>query len=452
MGRAQENATDEDPALSTSTSTSATGGMSFAFGITAYFFLYAVALPVLLIAWLGVAAFLSASAGLILFHSGTFEPRVFAHSAKIAMFIDGMLLLGMGLAWLARRAPAGENAEQITFYEKYPATLTAVGLLAVLGAGIAFSGATTSPFADRLTTIVTLTSTYFFALLALGWMVRQLNGAASAFKRWTLASAYRAGAMTMLLLTAGLGGFFLRATKAYEAPLSDLREEVNLAPLIAADGPVDFTGRAMCLAANEAIEEGVSAIPAPQCTMLLGSGGDNSGTSGASEGDAESCFKKLHPSIHPTLTWLQQQWRVHKVDAEDAVAIAMLATCTRVPLPADLPAYFKSVSRNQLMHDKKRGRRNVFCEEERSGDPFTNGCDIPGAKAEHEAALARLWESSLNLLDERSASLVKARMHGEGSFRELGARLGMTEVQARTRYNNAIKKLRRLSDLNFFEQ
>lgn len=437
----------------------ATKAMTTGFGLAGIFFAYGIVLKLLVATWIGIGAFVSAGAGLTLFHSGSLEPDLYAHSVVVAAIVNVVLLLGLGLAWLVRHYPPDEPI-QLNLYGRHPLAVTAIGLLAAFGASVALFGSSTSSAADRITTIVVLTNAFYFTMLGIAGSMRIVTAMALAFERWTLASAYRAGVLTVLLIFGGLGGVALQKSSWYQASLAELRQDVDLKALAAADGVVDTLATAMCIAANEALEGGVSGTSAPECARLLagGSGASQgrpagslgSGATGQSGGgSADDCFEELAPHI------LKKQQQLEKIgfsyEAQDAVMHAIVVTCTEEQPIESRYKYFSTVARNYALKRKQRELRNLSCDSlSQDEEQYRGKCVAPNdPPEERERKLAVLWESALCGVDELTTEVIKDRLIGNLRYRDIGQRRGLTEAEAKNRFNNAIKKFRSRADLCF---
>ncbi len=436
-----------------------TRAMALGFQLAAYLFLGGAVSRLVLAAWLGAGAVISAGAGLTLFHSGTLDPRLYAHSLVVAAIADGLLLAGIGLVWLVRRFPPDEPIE-FNLYGRHPVALTAAGLLAALGACVALLGSSTATIADRITTVVVLASALYFSVLVVAWSLGFIFSIASAFSRWTLSSPYLTGVFTVLLVGGGIGGSALGTFRWYQTSLAELRQDVDLKALTAADGLVDFMATAMCVAANEALEGGVAGTSAPECARLLAGGSGTSsgrpagmlGAASAGQGGggaSKDCFAELAPQIPQRRQQLERLG--YSYDAQDAVMSALVLTCTREPPPADLSAYFFTVAKNQALRRAKAEQRNVSCSSLSQDEEFYRGrCVAPDDSAEQrEAKLDWLWKSAMCDLDPLTSAVLSDRLSENLPFRDIGRRRGLTEVRARSTFNNAIKKFRRRSDLCF---
>lgn len=436
-----------------------TRAMALGFQLAAYFFLGVVVSRLMLAAWIGAGAVISAGAGLTLFHSGTLDPDLYAHSLVVAAIVDAVLLLGIGLVWLVRRFPPDE-AMEFNVYGRHPVGLTAVSLLAALGACVALLGSSTATIADRITTVVVLASALYFSVLVVAWSLALAFSIASAFARWALSSPYLTGVFTVLLVAGGLGGSALRASRWARTSLAELRQDVDVKALSDADGLVDFLATAMCVAANEALEGGVAGTSAPECARLLARGSGTSsgrpaGSLGAASagqsggGASEDCFAELAPQIPQRRQQLERLG--YSYDAQDAVMSALVLTCTKEPPPADLSAYFFTVAKNQALRRTQEGLRDISCSSLSQDEELYRGkCAAPDDPPEQrEAKLALLWKSAMCDLDPLTAEVLKDRLIENLRFRDIGRRRGLTEVQARSTFNNAIKKFRRRSDLCF---
>lgn len=420
-----------------------TGLARFGFDLVWGFFLYAVGMPALVVAWLAAGALLATGAGLVLFTAGSMDPEVFRTSASTAVILDAVLLLGIGLAGRTRAA-AGDEA--VGGYARHPALWTSLGLLALLGAsaGLLASSAE-SALADRAATIITLCNLGFFALLCAAGTTGLLFWLAGGVRRWALATPYRAGMMTTLLLLSAVGARVALAERWHAAPLAELRADVDLQALWEARGALDFTQRALCVAANEAIEGGVAATSAPECATLLagGSGTSQGAPPVGSDGGEDSCFDELQPVTAQVREQLEAA-RVPTEIAEDAVSEALVVTCSKTPRPANLRGYFYRVARNYGLRELRTGRRHVDCQvlERLEDEAYAGRCVASSSDEEQDAeAAAALWKTVRCNVGETTEQVIKARLAGQ-RFRAIGAQLGISEAVARSKFHNAMTKLR----------
>ena len=241
-------------------------GLSF----SAFLFSYGVVLPLLLSAWLAAGVLIATSAGVALLHSGSLDHDVFTHCARIAAAINVAVLVGVCLAWIGRLAKASFFTCSAGLYVRHPIPLSALVLLASLGAVTAFAGNRASVPAQYATTIVVLANTYFFALLTVAWSLLALHAAWSRFREWTAGSAYLTGAWTMIFVLTGLGGLAIQQ-RGGVVPAGQLRAQIDLAPLKNAEGMTGFQRAALCLAADQVIDGGArSAGASPECARVLG--------------------------------------------------------------------------------------------------------------------------------------------------------------------------------------
>lgn len=230
--------------------------MRLGFTLSALLFTYGVLLPLLLIAWLAVGALIATSAGVTLVHSGSLEEDVFAGCVRIAAALDVAVLVAICLAWIARLARASFFTLGAGWIIRHPVPLSALGLLAALGAVTAFAGHRASAAGQYATTIVVLANTYFFAALTVVWTLIAVVVAWSRLRRWTVASAYRTGAWTMIFAFAGLGGLAAQRLDWEQAPTAELRAQLDLDPLMNAASIIELQRTALCIAAREVLEAG----------------------------------------------------------------------------------------------------------------------------------------------------------------------------------------------------
>jgi DNA-directed RNA polymerase specialized sigma24 family protein len=255
--------------------------------------------------------------------------------------------------------------------------------------------------------------------------------------------------MTTLLLVGAVGARVALAERWHAAPLAELRADVDLQALKAAHGALDFTQRALCVAANEAIEGGVAATSAPECsTILAGGSGTSQGAPPAGrEGGEESCFDELQPLTAQVRAQLEAA-RVPRATAEDAASEALVVTCTKTPPPRSLRNYFFKVARNYGRREQRAARRYVDCQamERFKDEDFAGRCVASGSYEEGDEeqdaeAAAALWHTVRCNVGETTEQIIKARLAGQ-RFRAIGAQLGLSEAVARSKFHNAMTKLR----------
>ena len=437
---------------------------SFALSTSALVFGCGVLLQLMVMLWLAEVSFLTAGAGMVLLHSGNLDLDTIDACSKVALGINGILLIGLVGAWFARQAPASSTSGPPGLYERHPVMLSAVGLLTALGAVTAFAGNGAFAGAREITTTVMLANTYFFALLFVCWSMRWVEKAWSKFKQRVLASSALTGAWTAMFSLFGIGGFALAEAEWYSRPLANLQGKVELGALREADDAFEFQQAALCLAANEWLEAGASGTPPPECALPLAGGRRYSGgiggvgNAGPSAGGAiagggsssDNCFGLLSARFSPTVSYLVDRDGFETQEAEDFAMQAIVVTCTKVPPPENPEGYFFKVSRNQGRRERKRQKQYPLCEQEPKGDDFYDrACSLESDSEEKARLLSQFWEATLCHVGDFAQQIIRSRLRDGLSFREIGQRLNVTEEKARFTFANAIKKFRKRTEKCF---
>lgn len=435
-----------------------------AFGASSLLFLLGFALPLGALAWLVCGAGLAASAGLTISYAGTFAPETFTACASLAIIAVGLLYAGIAIARFTRHhQPTLAND---SLYLRSPVLTTSVVLLALLGGSVALLGSSTSALADRITTTVVLANVDYLAVLAVLLAAKYLWRWYVELRRWALANDYRAGMWTALLGLAGAGGLALPMAGLHERPIAELEADVDFAAIGRADGFFDLQERVVCVATEEAVESGAAAAQTPQCARLLrgpsGSGGSRAyvggAPAGASTSDADdagdagdagdgpgaftACAERLEPELLPLRSKLTTR-RVSPDDAYDAVFEALLATCSRVPLPDKLEAYLATTAWNFAATGWKRSRRTERCQEYLEPNATPASCRAARNAYTDQWELSELWTQTMCTLPGDARDIVETRLRDDSSFREIGARFGIGELKAKDTYHNAIRAFRK---------
>lgn len=390
----------------------------------------------LLVLWASAAVFIVTSASNALLRLGTFEP-VHLHAASIAALAINVVLLALLIAaWLTRVVP---HARPIaSFALRHPIGWTTLALLCALGAVTTFGWGREDWHVQVVSAAIILAAAYFFALLAVAWTIRGAALLWVAIRRWALVSPYRTGLATASLLLLGASGLHLRHLRWYEAPLAELRAELDLAPLAEPEDALGIQQAALCVAAGELTARvSVAALPGA-CSTALGTN-DRDGGPPELERSTASCFDELSKET-PMLISQARRRALPYPDAEDVTSEAILRTCTKRPPPARVLPYAIKVVQNLASGLRRRRYREVTCEHP---EPLDTYCQPPLEQQEQEARLQTFFHRALCSLPDTAAALVRERTTSDTSFRELGRRFRLSENTAKDTFHNAIKKLRK---------
>jgi len=385
---------------------------------------------ILAVIWLGFLSFLFGGSAEVLLHTGGLEPRTFAVCSVAAVVLDAVLLIVIAATSIRRSWRRESPPERKRFAVRHPIVATGIGLSCALAFVIAFGWSPSLYFPYPLATVIVLANAYFFGLVGVLSSARLADLAWRRVKAWGLASQYRAGFLTASLLLVGAAGYWLLTARWYAAPLRAVEARLEAEDLDDVTGVLSGELDGLCIVAGELEPERAHSAAAPACGFL-------------SRGIAprDDCFSSLMTNAVPDARQLLRRNDVNDADLDDAVMTALLATCTRKPPPNDLAAYFFIVARNQARQMALRARRTVSCD---YADDMPGACSASEAPEIREAKLAVLWKYALCKVGPNAAEIVRLRYEQQESFREIGARLGLTETRAKDTFHNALKKLRSL--------
>lgn len=385
-------------------------------------------LQIIATAWLALLLALFGGSAEVLVHTGGLEPRTFAASSIAAVVIDAMVLLAVA-THSVRRSIRRMPPSQDRFAARRPFAATSLGIALALAFVIA-CGWTPSPyFPYPLATIVVLASAYWFGLVGMFVIARLADLLWRSVRAWGLASEWRAGFLTAVLLLAGGVGYWLLTTRWYAAPLDQVQARLEI------DDPRggDALGSELdelCVAASQLEPVLVHTTAAPACRFLTGG-----------NQQTDDCFSTLMANAVPQMKQRLRHRELNDYDVEDAIMKALLATCTREPPPARLADYFFIAARNETWRMAQDTRRTVPCDQPHEAPEACSASDPPEI---HELKLARLWDEALCKLDGDAPEVVRRHLQQGESFGEIGAHLQIGAARAKNTFYNAIKKLRRV--------
>lgn len=162
---------------------------------------------------------------------------------------------------------------------------------------------------------------------------------------------------------------------------------------------------------------------------------------GASGGPFDTCLAELEgKEVGRVATSVERQFRLSREDATDIARDAMLKVCSRHAVaPYDrLAAALQQAATNKARRGWSRQKRHGEC----PLDERVPVCDLSQPRdvwfdAELSAATAALCaETSLN------DAIIRERVIDEDDFAEIGRRHGIGPDQARTRYHNAMNRVK----------
>jgi DNA-directed RNA polymerase specialized sigma24 family protein len=385
-------------------------------------------LQIIATAWLALLLALFGGSAEVLVHTGGLEPRTFAASSIAAVVIDVMVLLAMATHSVRRsirRMPPGQDR----FAARHPFTATSLGMALALAFVIACGWRPSPYFPYPLATIIVLASAYWFGLVGVFAIARLADLLWRSVRAWGLASEWRAGFLTAVLLLAGGAGYWLLTTRWYAPPLDELQARLEI------DDPRDRDALAneldeLCLAANQLEPVLVHTTAAPACRFL--DGGNQ---------QTDNCFSTLMTDAVPQMKQRLRHRELNDYDVEDAIMKALLATCTREPPPTRLADYFFIAARNETWRMAQDARRTVSCDQLHDPPETCSASDPPEI---HELKLAKLWDEALCKLDGDAPEVVRRHLQQGETFSEIGEHLRIGTARAKNTFYNAIKKLRRL--------
>lgn len=390
----------------------------------------------LLVIWASVAAVIVTSASNALLQLGTFDPAHLRAASTAALAINAVLLAVLVAAWLTRAVPHDPPIE--AFVLRRPIAWTTLAFLCALGLVTAFGWGREDWHLQLISSALILSAAYFFALLAVAWTIQGAALLWTAIKRWALVSPYRTGLATASLLLLGATGLHLRNLRWYEAPLTELRTELDLSALRAPDDALGVQQAALCVAAGElTARTAIGALPSACSTAQRTN--DREGGTPELERSTASCFDQLSKET-PMLISQARRRALPYPDAEDVTSEAILRTCTQRPPPQHVLPYAIRVVQNLASALRRRGYREVACE---NPEPPPAHCSPPLEDEERQRRLRDIFQRALCRLPDTAAALVRERTTSDASFRELGRRFGLTETTAKDTFHNAIKKLRK---------
>jgi RNA polymerase sigma factor (sigma-70 family) len=414
-----------------------TPGMKAALYVGAGVFAYGMLVQLVAIAWVAIGAAIVTVSGSILVRTGGLEPRTFATCVTAAIVLDAVLLFAIVLASIARRVNQASTAGAEGAYLRRPVLVTAAGLLIALLAVTAAGWKRSPYFPYPLATIVVLANAYFFALISVLYTGRIVDWTWAPLKSWAQMSPYRTGLLTATLVLLGVAGVAARKSDWTRESVRRLAAEVELEQPPATTGFVDTQLAALCIAAEEVAPELARGGAAPGCNF---SGGSGAGKHAGLLGSGSDCYTTLEPDMTSAKRILMYRLRLAADDADDIATDSLLETCTRVPPPNDLRAYFFKVVRNRGTRAVVVARRTISCDAVNELAPPTCSAEPP----EHrELELELVWQYAHCVLNDHEADVLQRRLVEGLRFRAIGERLGLREDQARYIFHNAIGKLQR---------
>lgn len=424
----------ENPAVTSSMKVALFGGAAI--------FTVGALVKLVVMSWVLLAIAITAVSATILAHTGGLESSTFATCVKAAIVVDVALLLGIVGAWVVRLGRRELGQDPGGLYVRHPVQVTAawqlVALIAVLLAGWRRSVF----FPHPLATIVVLANAYFFALIGTLFLGNLINLAWGPIRMWGQRGPYRTGLLTGVFLSLGCGGLLLSDTGWYQDHVHQASATLGLSRQWEGTGFVGAQLRGLCLAAEETAPQLAGGDASPACALLMA--GAEAGASTGANGDggtsgADGCFTELSSEMKRARESVRARFRLSPFDADDVVMQALMATCTRVPLPRNLGGYFWKVVNTRGLGIARSARCTVPLDPPEEAIPRV--C-ASGPAEVREELLAQLWDRALCELNDREADALRGRLADDLSFRALGERMRLGTTEAKDLFHNAIKKLR----------
>lgn len=158
--------------------------------------------------------------------------------------------------------------------------------------------------------------------------------------------------------------------------------------------------------------------------------------------DFDACLLQLQgPEAEKARAVIERGYRVSPNDSEDIVREAMIRICLRhgvSPYP-NLPAALMRAAHNEAKDELRRYRRTVC-----GTDTTVPSCDATPDEVAMDLQEARVLAAAMCQLPARQRTILDLHFHEDLQYREIAARLGMTEQQAKDEGTNAIKQLRKV--------
>lgn len=383
---------------------------------------------------------LGVAASETLLHTGGLDTETFATSAYLGIGAAALLAAGLAARAFVRRASGNDGSLWVGL--RRDARIAAVGLLVALGAVALLGWHPSAYFPYPLATIVVFANLAFFALGVPIW----LGATGLRATRWLFElgdrSQYLSGAMTAVLVVLSVAGV---VSAGYERAL--IADEVaDRKPLRSPTSLAEASEEGLCLVADTL--QPALAQRSRGCEVAIG---DDDSANRPGGRPSDDCSTTLHdgPFINAQ-SMLSRQFGLSSFDANEVATHALMITCTREPSPADLGAYFWTVARREAARYSRASARLVSCDEEILAMPdactTSDSEEIAGEKA------AELWQRLDCELGPRVTRVIRLRFEQNLSFAEIGARIRVSEDEARNTLHNALKKVRRLGIAECFRE
>lgn len=243
----------------------APSGLRAGLVLAALLFGYGVAIPALLVAWLAIAALLSAGAGMMLKRMASLDQSVLHGSTGLAVGLVVVELAVICLAWVLRLWRASFFARPAGGFVRHPVPLVALVQLAALAAVSLVAGKASSTTGQYTITTVVLANSYFFAVLFVLGSAVLFHSAWHRLHEWGVRTTPRASLFAAALASAGAAGALVQALDWHVRPTAALLERIDLTPQPHPHGAVDLQELALCLASGELISARATNARAPAC-------------------------------------------------------------------------------------------------------------------------------------------------------------------------------------------
>jgi DNA-directed RNA polymerase specialized sigma24 family protein len=181
------------------------------------------------------------------------------------------------------------------------------------------------------------------------------------------------------------------------------------------------------------------------CGIPSGSGSSEPLGAAAADTQFDSCISTLMAGPEARVrSTVQLQFRLSPDDAHDLVRDALVSVCVQFAERGytNIEATLQRAANNRATDNWRRKRRYPQCSVD-DNVPVCDATDVGLRFDQEERAVA----AAMCRLDRVSETIVRRRITDDVPFAEIGRDVGLSADEARTKYNNAIRKLRRELDV-----
>lgn len=182
----------------------------------------------------------------------------------------------------------------------------------------------------------------------------------------------------------------------------------------------------------------------PPASASASSAGASPPLQHASPEPFERCVTELLVRDEPMVRRsIQRRYRLSEDDAHDLVRDALISVCSRHAAEAytgsGVGAALTIAAENRARDDWRRRRRYGRCPlDEQIPSCLVSGDNLARFNQEQLVAEAALCKE-----DSASQRIIRERVIEGTDFRTIGAALGLTEAEARTRFHNALRRVQK---------